>query len=104
MKPIAVAFVAVLAITLAPACDWINRVDPTIKPLPGHLCSEVEVECYAPGTPDGTGKPDGCCSQGQVCGGAFPTVGCPDPNECCDVGNEIGASRHTPKRRPDVSQ
>ena len=94
MKPIAVAFVAVLAITLAPACDWINRVDPTIKPLPGH-CSEAEVTCY-------TGaKETGCCADIETCGGQ-DNLSCP-AGQCCDIGTG-GGPPEMMARRPHAQR
>ena len=82
MKPIAVAFVAVLAIALAPACAWVDKVDPTIKPLPGHLCSEVEVVCYT-----GT-KETGCCPHVATCCGQ-DNPHCP-AGMCEDIGMYSG--------------
>jgi hypothetical protein len=68
-----------VALLTESGCDWINRVDPTIQPEPGQLCSNVEVECF-----DAAGKHAGCCPQGETCGGPH-NEGCP-AGECCDIG------------------
>lgn len=64
-----------------------------VTPEPGYPCGITGVVCL-----DGHLHPTGmCCSTGEVCGGPFPNVGCPDGACCFEGSDEVGARQNHPQ-------
>jgi hypothetical protein len=81
--------VMLIVATALAACSW-DKPIPTAS-QPGYPCGVIGVVCED--ASDAGLKATGmCCDQGQVCGGAFPNVGCP-AGECCDENYGVNTSR-----------
>ncbi len=60
------------------------------KPIPETSTSDYP--CGIDGIVCGGGM---CCEQGEMCGGPFPIIGCPE-GECCFVGESALGMPHHP--------
>jgi hypothetical protein len=83
MRPLYVALI------LSAGCQTPGVLTPGTGPGTAYPCGIDGVVCSD--SPDGGPlAPTGmCCTEGQVCGGAFPNVGCPS-GMCCAEGLSFG--------------
>jgi hypothetical protein len=89
---------AITAMLVAAACS--NAPISEVK-RPGYPCGINGVVCVqrsATGALVSTGM---CCSEGEVCGGTFPNVGCP-AGQCCFVGGDGMDGALPPHAQRDV--